>query len=58
MPSDNQLFMAFCCGAYFILRIDWHGDLLASPNPRAIPTRTPLLYYALREVSILRRFIE
>ncbi len=56
MPDDNQLFMLFCCAEFFVSRLGWNGELLPTPNPRVVPTRTQLLYYALRDVSVLRRF--
>jgi hypothetical protein len=56
MPIDNQLFMYFCNAAYFMARIDWSGALTERPSGKTLPNRNRVLFYALRDASVLHQF--
>ena len=56
LAPDNKLFMLFARAVYFMARIDWNGELLEKPNPRALPSRNDMLFFVERDKSVVTRY--
>ncbi|MEI8396378.1 MAG: hypothetical protein WCF85_16715 [Rhodospirillaceae bacterium] len=56
LPVDNQIFMFFCNAMFFNARVGWNGELTELPSAKALPSRQRMLFYALRDRSVLRQF--
>ena len=54
--KPNTLFLEFCAASQFLARLDWDGSLLEQPNIRRLPTRGQLLYFAIRDETVLKQF--
>ena len=52
----NSLFIEFCKASKFIASIDWDGAILEQPSLRRLPSRGQLLYFAIRDESVLKQF--
>jgi len=54
--NANSLFLEFCNASQFIARLDWDGGLLEQPSVRRLPSRAQLLYFAIRDETVLKQF--
>ena len=56
--TPNTVFQLFCNALYFRARLEWNGTLLERPIMRKLPARNWVLYFALRDRSLLRQYLE
>lgn len=56
LAPENKLFMLYSRASYFNARIDWNGELLDKPAPRALPTRGTVMFLLQRDKSVLARY--
>ncbi|CAK0743811.1 conserved hypothetical protein [uncultured Gammaproteobacteria bacterium] len=56
LSSSNQLFMYYCNAVFFSARLDWGGTLQDLPQPKLLPDRNRILFFALRDPSVLHQF--
>ena len=54
-PRNNSFFM-FCNALHFKARIEWNGNLLDRAVSRKLPSRNWVLYFALRDRTVLRQY--
>ncbi len=54
--KPNTLFLEFCNASLFLARLDWDGGILEQPSMRRLPSRGQLLYFAIRDESVLKQF--
>ena len=57
LPSQNMLFHMFCNALYFRARLEWNGTLLDRAIARKLPARNWVLYFGLRDRSLLRQYL-
>ena len=53
---NNNIFMHFCNALYFKARVEWDGKLLDRASVKKLPGRTWVLFFALRDRSVLKQF--
>ncbi|WP_298378211.1 hypothetical protein [Azospirillum sp.] len=56
LAPDNKLFMLFARAVYFMARVDWNGELLDKPSPRAMPSRESMMFFVERDKSVVTRY--
>lgn len=56
LAPDNKLFMLFARAVYFMARVDWNGELLDKPSPRAMPSRETMMFFVERDKSVVTRY--
>lgn len=56
LAPDNKLFMLFARAVYFMARVDWNGELLDKPSPRAMPSRDDMMFFVERDKSVVTRY--
>lgn len=56
LAPENKLFMLFSRACYFNARIDWNGELLEKPAPKALPSRAAIMFHVQRDKSVLARY--
>ena len=54
--SQNSVFMFFCNALHFKARIEWNGNLLDRAIAKKLPSRNWVLFYALRDRTVLRQY--
>ncbi len=52
----NSYFLYFCTAQYFMARLDWDGNLNQQPSRKKLPTRDEMLYYAMRDPSVVKQY--
>ena len=56
LAPQNNSFMMFCNALHFKARIEWNGNLLDRALSRKLPSRNWVLYFALRDRTVLRQY--
>ncbi len=52
----NHYFMHFCNAKWFMAKLDWSGILLDQPLAKKLPTRDVMLYYAMRDPTVVKQY--
>ena len=54
--AQNSVFMFFCNALHFKARIEWNGNLLERAIAKKLPSRNWVLFYALRDRTVLKQY--
>lgn len=55
LENDSRMHVWFVRAGFLLARIDWKGEIESKPNPRALPTRSAVLFLMRRDKSVMDR---
>lgn len=53
--TDSRMHIWYVRAGFFLARIDWRGEIVQKPNPRALPSRSAVLFLMRRDKSVMER---